>query len=284
MNKIFRGLLVLGAIVGLIVFFSTVFVVHETEQIVITRMGKPVRTITNPGLAFKMPFMESATIYSTQLLDYDAEADEVITKDKKPLLADTFAKWRIMDPIKFLQTVRTQSGAQPRLDDIIYSVAREELGSYTFSEIIRSKDLMLRVTEKVNEQAKEYGVEVVDVRIKRADLPEQNQKSVYANMASEREQMAAKYLSEGDKEALKIRSASDRQVKEIIANAYRESQTIVGEGEAEAARIYAEAYKKDPEFYGFLKALETYRTTFKGETTMMVPANSELARYLLGTR
>lgn len=284
MSKVLKITASLLLVFALIVLVSSIFVVAETEQVVITRLGKPVRTITTPGLAIKIPFLEGATVYSTQLLDYDAEADEVITKDKKPLLTDTFAKWRITDPVKFLQTVRTETGAQPRLDDIIYSVAREELGRYTFSEIIRSKDLMEKVTKKVNAQAKEYGVEVMDVRIKRADLPEQNQKSVYANMASEREQMATKYLSEGDMEAVKVRSATDRRVKEILADAYRQSQEIIGAGEAEAARIYAEAYAKDPEFYGFIKALETYRTTFKGETTMIIPMQSELAKYLMGTK
>lgn len=271
-------------IIVLISLISCTFIIKETEQVVITQFGNPVRIITDSGLALKLPFIEEVNVFSKQLLDYDSSPDEIFTKDKKTLVVDNYAKWRIIDPQLFLETVKTESLAQQRLDDIIYSILREELGKYYFSDIINKHrtEIMVSVTEKSNSKANEFGIQVVDVRIKRADLPQENETAVFNRMTSERDRIASQYLSEGEAEAIKIKAATDREITELLSTSYAKAESIRGEGDAQAAKIYAQMYEADPEFYRFYKAMEALKNTMSNKTTLFLPHDSELAQFLLG--
>ncbi|MDO9534753.1 MAG: protease modulator HflC [Bacillota bacterium] len=277
MKKIIPVLIIL-----LILLANATFVVYATEQVVITEFGKPVRVVTEPGLNFKMPFIHKATVLSKQILDYDSAPYNIYTSDKKTMRVDNYAKWRIVDPLVFLQSLRTESAAQARLDDMIYSILREELGKYTFTDIIRKErtNIMQTVTTNVNKSMNEFGVELIDVRIKRADLPQENEQAVFNRMISERERMASRYLSEGDEESLKITSEADKRVAVVLARAYREAEEIKAEGDQEAAQIYNMAYDRDPDFYSFWIALNTLKETIGGSTTLFIPHDSDLARYI----
>ncbi len=270
-------------IILIILLANVIFVVYETEQVVVTEFGKPVRVITNPGINFKMPFMHKATVLSKQILDYDSAPYNIYTSDKKTMKVDNYAKWRIVDPLNFLESLRTESAAQARLDDMIYSILREELGKYTFTSIIRQErtNIMHTVTTNVNMSMQEFGVEVIDVRIKRADLPQENEQAVFNRMVSERERMASRYLSEGDEESLKITSEADKRVAVVLARSYREAEEIKAEGDQEAAQIYNMAYDRDPEFYKFWVALNTIKETIGESTTLFLPHESDLARFMI---
>jgi membrane protease subunit HflC len=206
----------------------------------------------------------------------------VITRDKKNLIVDNYAKWDISDPLKFLQTVQNEAGAQARLDDIIYSKVREQLGLHDLADVIGTQrtPIMRAVTIGSNDAATAYGIRVVDVRIKRADLPPENAQAVYGRMRTEREREAKRYRSEGQEEALKIRAETDKQQTIMLAEAYEKEQVIQGEGDANAIRIYAQAYEKDTEFFSLMRTLEAYRKSLKGKTTLMLPPQMEFLKYL----
>lgn len=268
------GLFILGA--------SPLFVVDITQTAIVVQLGKPVRNVTEPGLNVKIPFIQEVTYFDKRLLDYDSEAQDVITQDKKTLLLDNFAKWRITDPLKVYQAFQSQRGALQRLHDIIYSELRVELGRHDLLEIVSSSraELMRVVTQRSNEKASVYGIEIQDVRIKRADLPEQNEKAVFARMQAERERQAKQYRAEGAEEAQKIRSEAEKDREIILAEAYKESEELRGGGDAKAFRIYADAYRKDPKFFGFTRTMEAYKKTFKDKSTVVMSPDSEFFRYL----
>lgn len=268
------GLFILGA--------SPLFVVDVTQTAIVVELGKPKRTVTEPGLYFKMPFVQEVTYFDKRLLDYDSDAQDVITQDKKTLLLDNFAKWRIVDPLKVYQAFHSQRGALQRLHDIIYSELRVELGRHELLEIVSSTraQLMHVVTERSNEKASVYGIEIQDVRIKRADLPEQNEKAVFARMQAERERQAKQYRAEGSEEAQKIRSDAEKDKEIILAEAYKESEELRGGGDAKAFRIYADAYRKDSHFFEFTRSMEAYKKTFNEKSTLVISPDSEFFRYL----
>jgi membrane protease subunit HflC len=270
----------LGALV--IIVSRTLYVVSETQQVVVTQLGRPERLVQTPGLHLKLPFLQQLTFFEDRLLDYDAAPAPVITRDKKNLVVDNYAKWQIMDPLKFLQTVQSEAGAQARLDDIIYSKVREQLGLHDLVEVIASqRDLIMRaVTLASDEASTAYGIRVIDVRIKRADLPPENAQAVYGRMRTEREREAKRYRSEGQEEALKIRAESEKQKTIMLAEAYEHEQAIRGEGDAAAVRVYAEAFQQDPDFFTFTRTLEAYRKSLKGKTTLLLPPQMEFLRYL----
>jgi membrane protease subunit HflC len=266
----------------LIIASRTFYAVSETEQVVVTQLGRPVRLVQIPGLHLKMPFLQQLTFFEDRLLDYDAAPAPVITRDKKNLVVDNYAKWQIKDPLKFLQTVQNEAGAQARLDDIIYSKVREQLGLHDLVEVIATKraPIMRAVTAGSHEAATAYGIGVIDVRIKRADLPPENAQAVYGRMRTEREREAKRYRSEGQEEALKIRAESEKQKTIMLAEAYEQEQAIRGEGDAAAMRVYAEAFQHDPDFFTFTRTLEAYRKSLKGKTTLLLPPHMEFLRYL----
>jgi membrane protease subunit HflC len=279
-NLLIGIVLVLGLL--LILGLSPFFVVDLTETAIVVALGKPVRTITEPGLKFKIPFYHQVTFFDKRFLDYDAPARDVITSDKKSMVIDNFAKWRIVDPLKVYQAFQTQRGALQRLDDIVYSELRVELGRHELAEIVSANRaiIMKRVYDRSNKKASVYGLEVLDVRIKRADLPEQNEKAIFARMQAERERQAKQYRAEGEEEAQKIRSEAEKDKEIILAKAYKTSQELKGAGEARAYKIYADAYKQDPKFFEFIRTMEAYKKTFAKDTTMVLTPDSEFLKYL----
>lgn len=274
--------IIIYVILVLIAIGLITYTVDETEQAVVIQMGKPVRTVTESGLHIKIPWpIQTVQSFEKRLLDYDAAPTEILTKDKKNLVVDNYAKWRISNPLKFFITMHDENGAQARLDDIIYSELRVQLGLHELDEIVttRRAELMAMVTEASNEKALEYGIEVIDVRIKRADLPEQNERSVYERMRAERKRIANRYRSEGEEEALKIRAVTDSLKVVIMAEAYRQSQILKGKAEASAIEIYAKAYGRDEDFYEFLRTLEAYRKIIDSNTVVVLPPDTELLKY-----
>ena len=277
--------LLIGAIVvALLVLSQTVFVVGEWQQAVITQFGKPVRTIREPGLYVKVPVVQTLSRFERRILATDVQAAEYLTLDKKRLAVDHVSRWRISDPLEFYRTVRDTRGAMARLDDIIFARLRQEIAKHNFADFIREKreGIMQVVTAGTREMAASFGIEVVDVRIKRADLPTEVQASVYARMRAERERIAKRYRAEGEERARKIRASADKEREILVAQAYEESQRMIGEGDAQAIATYARAFGQDPEFYGFLRRLESYEKIFAGGTTVVLSPDSDLLRYLQG--
>ena len=279
--------ILVGLIVVLLAANMVMFTVKEWEQVVVTQFGDPVRVIKEPGLYVKLPDpIQKINPFSDRLLDYDSDPSTIPTKDKKFLVLDNYARWRIVDPLAFLQTLRTRAGALARLDDIIYSELRNELGQHSLSEIVsvNREELMQEVAERSNEAAQPYGIEVVDVRIKRADLPPENEASVYNRMRTEREREAKRYRSEGEEAALKIRAETDLEATQINAKAYEEAQGTRGEGDAEALRIYADAYKQAARFYEFTRTLEAFEKSLDERTVLVQPSDSDFFKYLKGRK
>ena len=270
-------------IIATLAFFTTVYIVDETEQVVVLAFGKPVKTITKPGLNFKLPApFQVVVTFDKRLLEYDVPPEEVLSMDKKTLIMDNYVRWRIVDPLLFLQTVQAVPTAKTRLDDIVYSELRQELGTHDMVEIItETRDLIMdKVTAASNEESEKYGIEVVDVRIRRVDLPSENEASIYARMEAERNRKANMFRSEGEEEAQKIRAKTERDKTVILADAYKISQEIRGEGEARALDIYASSFSKDPKFYEFVRTLEAYEKIIDKKTTLVFPGDSKLFKEL----
>lgn len=258
------------------------YTVPQWEQAIVVQLGEPVRTVQEPGLYFKLPLIQTVLRFDKRLLAYDASPREILTKDKQQLMIDNFSRWRIRDPLQFYRTVRNEAGGQSRLDDVIYSIVRENLGRHTLREIVNEKrsEVMAEVTKESDAKAREYGIEVTDVRIKRADLPEKNELNVFNRMRTERERLAKKFRAEGDEEARKIRSESDKQVQILTAEARKQAEITRGQGDALAVKIFADAYGQDPEFYQLVRTLEAYRNSITDGTTLILSPNSEFFRYL----
>jgi len=273
--------------IAIIIFIVLVnlftFRINETEQAIVLEFGRPLETVTSPGLHFKLPPpFRTIERFEKRLLVYDSTPKIVVTEDKKNLVVDSFARWRIVDPLKFRQTVRTEGAAQARLDDLIYSDLLRELGKHQMEEIVSEnrEQIMITVTKEATQKSVDYGIEILDVRIKRTDLPRENEEAIYRRMRAERERIASLYRSEGEEEALKIRAEADRQERVILAEAYREAQVLRGNAEAEAIAIYAKAFERDPEFYDFSRTLEMYRKTLNDKTVVVLPPETELFKYL----
>ena len=260
------------------------FTVPVWMQAVVLQLGEPVRTVREPGLYVKIPFIQTVLYFDKRLLEYDASPKELLTRDKQQLVVDNYTRWKIVDPLKFYQAVRDESGAQSRLDDIIYSNLRENFGRQTLLEILstRREALMEEVTKKSDQKTRDYGIEVIDVRIKRADLPEKNEQNVFGRMRTERERLAKKYRAEGDEEARKITSGSDKDALVLLAEAKRESEVTRGQGDAEAVKIYADAYGRDVEFFKLVRTLDAYRKALPDTTSVVMSPDAEFLRFLKG--
>ena len=275
----------IGIIAGLVVIFVaslSVFTVDQTQQAIVIQMGKPLEGISGPGLHFKVPFIQQVVRFEQRILVYDASPTEILTKDKKNLVVDNYTKWAIDNPLKFYTTVINENGAQARLDDIVYAQLRVELGQHDLSDIVsETRDaLMEKVTKKSAERAKDYGIRVVDVRIKRADLPEQNEKHVFGRMKAERERQAKQYRSEGEEESKKITAKADMERTIILAKAYKESEQLKGEGDAGAVKIYADAYQEDLKFYEFIRSLEAYKIALKEGTKLIINLDAPFFKFM----
>jgi len=270
------------AVMGLIALVQSVYTVDETEIAIVLQLGKPVGEPKQPGIHFKKPFVQNVLFFDHRVLEYDAAPAELLTKDKKTMIVDNYTKWRIVDPLQFYRTVRTLAAAQARLDDVVYSQIRERLGRYTLTEIVSEEraQIMTEVTTKASTLISEFGIEVVDVRIKRTDLPAENERAIFGRMRAERERQAKQYRSEGQEEASKIRSLAERERTIILAEAERKAAALRGLGEAEATRIFAEALEQSPEFYSFKRSLEAYEKSFEDNTSMVLTPKSEFFRYM----
>lgn len=294
---------------GTILFLNSIFIVDEKEQALITRFGKVTKVIVNEktasiesaiynnpemkdvdilegkGVFFKVPIIDNVETFNSRLLTYDTSPREVTTKDKKKLILDNNAQWRIENPLLFRMTVKNIREAHTRLDDIIFSKLNEKIGQTEAHVLIADKDftydLLENVTGEVNEEISKFGIKVADIKIKRTDLPIENSENIFNRMKTEREQKAKQYRSEGKEEAQKIKSDADKQAVVLEAQAYAEAEKIKGEGDAEATRIYNESYSEDPEFYEFYKTLQTYKKTLNG-SKIVIDSNSEFLKHLMG--
>ncbi len=275
-----KNVLIIVAII--IALSQSLYKVDQTQYAILLQLGKPIKDIYTPGLKFKLPFIQNAILFDKRLLEYDSAPAEIITGDKKNLVIDNFARWRITDPLKFYQTVKDYLGAQSRLDDIIYSELRVVLGKHKLIDIVSSlrSEIMEEVTKKSNEIAKKYGIEVVDVRIKRADLPPENERYVFNRMRAERQRQAKKYRSEGMEEALKIKSETDKEKTIILSEAKKKAEIIRGEGDTKAVEIYNNAYGKDKEFFEFFRTLKAYENSFDKKTKFILTPDNKFLKYL----
>jgi membrane protease subunit HflC len=281
--------------------------VNEVEQVIITQFGEPVGSpIVDPGLHFKVPFIQRANFFEKRFLEWDGNANQMPTKDKRFIWVDTYARWRIVDPLKFFQRLRDERGAQSRLDDILDGETRNAVASYDLIEIVRSTN---RTQEEVPAESKEeqvaleqiskgrpaitseilkaaqsrttdLGIEILDIRLKRINYVDEVQKDVFARMIAERQRIAELFRSEGQGEAARIRGEQERDLQQIQSEAYRQAQEIRGKADARATRIYADAYGRDADFYGFVKSLETYERTIDPRTVFVVGTDSDLLKYL----
>ncbi len=275
--------LVIG--LGLVLVFvaaQAAFTIGEWEQGMVVQFGNPKRIIQEPGLYFKLPVAQNLVRFEKRVLTTDARESEYITLDKKRVLVDHVSRWRIDDPLQFYRSVRDRIRAMARLDDIISARLRQEIATHNFLDLIREKreDIMAIVTKDTRETAKSFGIEVTDVRIKRLDLPEEVQASVFARMRAERERIAKRYRAEGEEQAQHIRAGADREREVILATAYESSEKLKGEGDAEATSIYANAFGKDAEFYAFTRRLQAYEKILSNDTTLLLNPDSELLNYL----
>lgn len=296
--------------IGLIVLSASTFTVEEYNQATITRFGKVTKVIVdkktpaiieaiegNPkfqnitivegkGLFFKVPLIDSVTKYSSKLLTYDTDPREVTTKDKKKLILDNNAQWKIVNPLLFRISMGNETNAHTRIDDILYSKLNEKIGQTVAHVLIADKDYTTKMLKEcvtdINESIILYGIEVVDIKIKRTDLPVENSENIFNRMKTEREQKAKEYRSEGKEEAQKIKSEADKEAKILEAKAYAEAEKIKGEGDAEATNIYNEAYNQDPDFYEFYRTLQTYKKTLTNKTKIILDSDSPFAKYLFG--
>jgi len=295
-----------GIIIAIIILSSIFYIVDEAQQVVITEFGQPVgKPITRAGLYVKKPFIQKVNRFEKRLLTWDGSPTQIPTKDKKYIWVDTTARWKIVDPLKFLQSVGSEREAQARLDDIIDSATRDKITAHSLYEIVRNTNREFIVSEVfvqkeeetgevlkgrerisreiLKEAAKltpQYGIELVDVRIKRLNYVEEVRQKVYARMISERKRVAEQYRSEGQGKKAGIEGMREKELQRITSEAYKRAQIIKGEADAKATRIYAQAYSKDPEFYSFLKTLETYTRTLSGDSVIILTTDSELYKYL----
>lgn len=281
------AIVIVLAIVGIIL--TNVFIVEQGQYSVVRQFGDIVRIEDEPGLSFTIPFIQTYTFLPKYQMVYDIPQAEITTKDKKRMVVNNYAIWKIDDPQLMISNARTIQNAESIMSNVIFSVIRAELGQLNYDEIINDENSSRgsfneRVRDKVNEilARDNYGISLTDIRMKRTDLPEENEQAIYRRMISERQSTAQDYLSQGDAEANRIRANTDREVQEMLAKANADANEIIAQGEAEAARIYNEAFSRDPEFYNLYRTLQSYEKTIDGKTVIVIPADSPYARLLMG--
>jgi len=262
--------------------YLSAFIVHQNEQALVLRFGEPKRFVKTPGLNWKYPIVDNVEIYDRRILDLDTQPQEVTASDQKRLVVDAFARYKIVDPLKFYQTLRSEADVRSRLGPIVESALRRVLGEATFQDLVRDKreELMKQIAKQVNDEGEEFGLKVIDVRIKRADLPDQNSKSVFDRMRAERQREAAEFRAEGAAKANEIKATADRQATVIKAEANRKGEEVRGQGDAERNRIYAKAYNRDPEFFEFYRSMQAYENGLKSsDTRLLITPDSEFFKY-----
>lgn len=276
-------LIIAGAFTFLILISSTFFTIDQRQFAVVFQFGEAVRVISTPGLNIKIPLIQNVEYFDNRILSVEAEAKEVTASDEKRVIVDAFARFKIMDPVTFYKTVYNIQGLRVRLNKIIESSMRKVIGRVPLTTLVSGErnNVMLEIRNLVNESAKDFGVEVIDVRILRTDLPKENSSAIYSRMQTEREKEAKQIRAEGQEEAAVIRATADKMSNIILAEAYMQSQIVKGEGDQEAARIYNDAYSQDPEFYKFYRSLIAYKNSItKDDTTFVLSPDSELFKFL----
>ncbi len=297
---------IIVAIVALLVVAGlggAFYIVNETEQVIITQFGKPIgKAVTTPGLKVKTPFVQKANYFDKRFLEWDGAPNEATTKDKRFIFVDTYARWRIIDPLLFFQRLRNERGAQSRLDDILNGETRNTIANHNLIEVVRNTnreftvssaiegdvtqivagraELEREILEKASERVAVLGIEILDFQFKRTNYSAVDRPKVYERMISERKRIAEEYRSEGAGEAARINGDKDRDLQEITSEAYRQAQEIKGRADAEAADTYARAYNRDPDFYRFLKTMEVYRTSFDKNTILLLSTDGEFLKYM----
>ena len=276
------GILIVLAVVAAIIGYSSLFTVYQTRLALVVRLGQPVRVVTEPGLNFKIPLIDSVIYIDKRILDLENSSQEVIASDQKRLVVDAFARYRIVDALKFYQAVGSIEGANSRLSTLLNAALRRVLGEATLTHVVRDQRaaLMARVRDQVDREAAALGITIVDVRIRRADLPEQNSQAVYQRMQTERQREAAEFRANGSQRSQEIRARADRDVTVLIAEAQSKADQTRGEGDAERNRIFAEAFGKDPDFFAFYRSMQAYETGLKhNDTRMVLKPDSDFFRY-----
>lgn len=274
-------LILVGVAVLLVLASQSLYIVQQPEQAIVLQFGNPVRLIQEPGLKIKMPFIQNVVFYDKRLLNLEPPAQEVVLKDKKRLDVDTFSRYRIVEPLTFYKTVRNEYQAQNRLQEIVNSSARNVLATFTLKELLSEKrtEIMKQISDAVKADAAQLGVEVADVRIRRADLPVQVSQAINDRMKTERIREAKGYRADGEKTAQEIRATADKQATITVATAEKEAQQIKGEGDKKATEIWNKATGVDPEFYAFYRSLEAYRNSFDEETSLVLAPEGEFFSY-----
>jgi len=269
-------------IIGLIfIGLSVPFIVYQTEQAIVLQFGDPIRVQDRPGLDMKLPW-QSVITYDKRVLDFDLPAARVTAADQKPMIVDAYARFRIADPLLFYKTVGTEGAALTRMTPIMAGSVRNIISTVDLADVVSGKReiTMQRIREQVNDQTKGFGIAITDVRLRRADLPEENSKAIYARMKSDREREAAQFRADGDRLAAEIKADADRQRIEILAEAQKQAQILRGQGDADSIKVYADAFGKDKEFFAFYRSLEAYRNALGGnDTTFLLSPDSEFFRY-----
>jgi len=268
----FVGAIVVVAAVALVAAYGSLFTVYQTRQALVVRLGDPIRIITEPGLHVKVPIIDTVIPIDNRILDLENAAQEVFASDQRRLVIDAFARYRITDALRFYQTVSNIEGANSRLSSLLNAALRRVLGEATLIHVVRDERaaLMARVRDQLDREARAFGIEVVDVRIRRADLPEQNSQAVYQRMQTERQRQAASIRGEGSQKSQEIRAKADRDVTVLVAEAQSRAEQIRGEGDAERNRIFAEAYTKDPDFFAFYRSMQAYEAGLRANDTRLV--------------
>ncbi|WEK56207.1 MAG: protease modulator HflC [Candidatus Cohnella colombiensis] len=284
-KKLILGIAIFIAVI--IIGSGSFYIVKEGEYKVVLKFGEAVRIVKDPGLKLKIPFVESVSTLPKYQMTFESDPTSILTKDKKPIIVDNYTVWRIESPENFLKTVKTVSVGVQRIDEAVYNSVRRKLSEINYDNIISENTARGNINDEITKDVAsalkdDYGIEVIDVRIKRTDLPEGNKQSVYNRMISDRESIAARYLSEGDEESRKITSKADRSATELLAQAEADAKKIIAEGEQGAAKTYNEAYGKDPAFYSLYRTLQSYVTTLQNEPVILLPIDSPYTRILLG--
>ncbi len=278
------GVIVVLLVLAGVVAYSTLFGVPQTQQALVLRFGNPVRVISEPGLSYKMPFIDNVVYVDKRILDLENPAQEIIASDQKRLVVDAFARYKIVNPLRYYQTLGSLAGANSQLGTLLNAGLRRVLGEATFTHVVRDDRaaLMGRIREGLDRDAQPYGIQVVDVRIRRADLPEQNSQAVYQRMQTERQREAAEFRALGAQRAQEIRSRADRDVTVLVADATSSAEKIRGEGDAERNRIFADAFNRDPDFFSFYRSMQAYETGLRSnDTRMLLKSDSEFFRYFV---
>ena len=278
-----RNLTIVGiaALVLVILGLSSTYIVHQTEQVIVLRFGNPVRVISEPGLKFRLPIAENVVSYDKRVLDSDPESEEVIASDQKRLVVDAFARYRIVDPLRFYQSVGNELGLRARLERVINGTLRNVVGNVTLASVLSEERaaIMSEIQKQVQNEAKNFGIDVIDVRIRRADLPQANSEAIYARMKSEREREAKEFRAQGAELGQRIRARADRERTVLIADAEKQAQILRGEGDGLQVQIWAKAAGQDPQFFAFYRSMEAYREALGSDTTMVLAPDSDFLRF-----